>query len=56
MNGDKAFVDTNLLIYLYSETEPLKTAKVMNEITKYERYISTQVLCEFCSVSIRKLQ
>jgi len=56
MNGVKAFLDTNLFVYLYSDTDEGKREKVIQTINKYERFISTQVLNEFCSVCIRKLK
>ena len=56
MSVVKAFVDTNLLIYLYSESEDFKRNLVIQEINQYERFISTQVLNEFCNVCIRKLK
>jgi len=55
MSDVKAFVDTNLIIYLYSDTDTFKKERVIQSIDKYERFISTQVLNEFCSVCTRKL-
>ncbi|MDR0518370.1 MAG: PIN domain-containing protein [Fibromonadaceae bacterium] len=52
---DKVFLDSNILIYLYSEDE-LQKRNVANDIfDKYECIISTQALNEFCSVCIKKL-
>ena len=56
MNGVKAFVDTNLFVYLYSDTEPAKRRDVGQALNKFQRYVSTQVLNEFCNVCIRKLK
>ena len=56
MSGDRSFLDTNLFIYLYSDTDLIKRKKVRETIDQYERYVSTQVLNEFCSVSINKLK
>jgi predicted nucleic acid-binding protein len=58
MSEGKAFFDTNLFIYLYSDTEADadKKEKVISVLNKYERFVSTQVLSEFCSVCIRKLK
>ena len=56
MNEDKAFLDTNLFIYLYSDTDVSKRERVVLTINQYSRYISTQVLNEFCNVCIRKLR
>ena len=55
MSGIKAFIDTNMFVYLYSKQEPEKQKAVMTAINQYDRAISTQVLNEFCSVCIRKL-
>jgi predicted nucleic acid-binding protein len=57
MNADKskAFLDTNIFIYMYSNEEDKKKA-VYSRITIYEKFISTQVLNEFCNVSVKKLK
>ena len=55
MNGDRAFLDTNLFVYLYSDSNELKKEQTIQTINKYERFVSTQVLNEFCNVCIRKL-
>ena len=54
MNAGRAFLDTNIFIYLYSETELNKSARVSSVISAYQRIVSTQVLNEFCNVCIRK--
>jgi predicted nucleic acid-binding protein len=56
MNGIRAFLDTNLFVYLYSDTDASKRERVLQTINQYERFVSTQVLNEFCSVCIRKLK
>jgi predicted nucleic acid-binding protein len=56
MNADKAFVDTNLFVYLYSGTEPTKRERVFAVVNMFDRIVSTQVLNEFCSVALRKLR
>lgn len=56
MRVDRAFLDTNLFVYLYSDTDTDKRAKVIRAINQYECFVSTQVLNEFCSVCIRKLK
>jgi len=56
MNDDKAFLDTNLFIYLYSDTDLIKKERVVQVANKFERFISTQVLNEFCCVCLRKLK
>jgi len=55
MSVDRAFVDTNLFIYLYSESELDKKKTVEQVLSQYDRFISTQVINEFCNVAIRKL-
>jgi predicted nucleic acid-binding protein len=54
MNG-KAFIDTNIFVYLYSEDEIHKRYISQTTVDNYECIISTQVLNEFCNVCIRKL-
>jgi predicted nucleic acid-binding protein len=56
MSDAKAFLDTNLLVYLYSDTDTSKRKQVVQTINRYERFVSTQVLNEFCNVCIRKLK
>ncbi|MDR1147943.1 MAG: PIN domain-containing protein [Spirochaetaceae bacterium] len=54
MNG-RAFIDTNVFIYLYSEDENEKQIIAQKAVDKYERIISTQVLNEFSNTCIKKL-
>jgi predicted nucleic acid-binding protein len=56
MSGDKAFVDTNILVYLFSEDEPLKRERSIRVFNEYDCHISTQVLNEFCNICTRKWQ
>ena len=57
MNGkDKAFMDTNVVIYLYSQTETDKRQAVQRIAEDFDCFISTQVINEFCSVYISKLK
>jgi len=53
--NDKAFVDTNVFIYLYSEDEIQKQNISQRAVEKYDCIISTQVLNEFSNVCIGKL-
>jgi predicted nucleic acid-binding protein len=55
MNGGRAFVDTNVFAYLYSDAEPEKQIQAKLSINDYQRFISTQVINEFCNVCIKKL-
>jgi predicted nucleic acid-binding protein len=52
---DKAFVDTNIFVYLYSEDEVKKRTVAHNAIENYRCITSTQVLTEFSNVCIKKL-
>jgi predicted nucleic acid-binding protein len=54
MNG-KAFIDTNVFIYLYSEDENEKQIIAQKAVDRYECIISTQVLNEFSNICIKKL-
>ncbi len=51
---DKAFIDTNILIYLYSADEQEKRNICLNAIRKYECLTSTQALNELSNVFSRK--
>ena len=55
MNG-KVFLDTNIIIYSYSSTEPDKQAVACRLIAEEESYISTQVLTELCNTITKKLK
>ncbi|GHV91066.1 twitching motility protein PilT [Spirochaetia bacterium] len=54
MSGVKAFVDTNVIGYLYSKTDLDKKKMALDAINFYDCIISTQVLNEFCNISIKK--
>ena len=43
---DKVFIDTNVLIYAYSEDEPDKRQRAIDCVRSGEAWISTQVLNE----------
>ena len=53
MSG-KAFLDTNILVYLHSFDEPEKQQVSMEVITRYQCCTSAQALNEFCYVGIKK--
>jgi len=53
--SDKAFIDTNIFIYLYSEDEIQKRNISQRAVDKYDCIISTQVLNEFSNVCLGKL-
>ena len=54
--NDRVFLDTNVLIYLYSEDEPEKQSVALDIFDIVRCVTSTQVLNEFCSVCLRKLR
>ena len=56
MKAVKAYIDTNVFVYLYSDTEPEKRKRALESINKYDRIISTQVLNELCNVFLRKMK
>ncbi|MEQ8189715.1 MAG: PIN domain-containing protein [Candidatus Eremiobacterota bacterium] len=50
------FIDTNILIYLYSQ-EACKQNKIISLLNRDEIFvISTQIIMEFCNVLVRKLK
>jgi len=53
MNG-KAFVDTNVFIYMQSIDDEVKRKISVSVIDKYECCASTQVLNEVCNVLLKK--
>ncbi|MCL2386011.1 MAG: PIN domain-containing protein [Defluviitaleaceae bacterium] len=48
------FLDTNVLVYLYSNTESQKRDASISLFKKYTCVTSTQALNEFCNVYIQK--
>jgi len=56
MPEDRAFIDTNILIYAYNETYPDKRQKAQEAIDRYESILSTQVLNEFSNASLYSLK
>ena len=52
----KAFMDTNVFIYLYSEDEGWKQKRVYNALETYNCVTSIQVLNEFSNVCLKKLK
>ena len=53
--SDKAFVDTNILIYCYAQDEADKRKKAIEAADQPETYISTQVLTEL-SNTLQEIQ
>jgi predicted nucleic acid-binding protein len=54
--NSKAFIDTNIFIYLYSKDELIKQEISQKIIEKYDCTISTQVINEFCNVCLKKFK
>ena len=54
MQDEKVFVDSNILIYAYSKTEPDKRQKAQDAIDKNNSIISIQVINEFSSNCLKK--
>jgi predicted nucleic acid-binding protein len=52
--SDKIFIDTNVLLYLYSEDDTSKRDVVNLLFDKNECVLSTQVLIEFMNVGLKK--
>lgn len=53
--SDRRFLDTNVVLYLYSEDEPEKKAAAVSLARGMERaWVSTQVLSEMANVLRRK--
>jgi predicted nucleic acid-binding protein len=52
---DKAFIDTNILVYLYSEDEVEKRICALNALERFNCITSTQALNEFSNVCLKKL-
>jgi len=52
---DKLFIDTNVLVYTYSNSEPAKQSIARKLVEKNDAYISTQVLQELVNTITRKL-
>lgn len=51
---DKVFLDTNILIYVYSVTEPEKQKIAIELSETTSSYISTQVIQEFSNILFKK--
>jgi predicted nucleic acid-binding protein len=52
--NDKVFLDTNILVYSYSNNELHKQKIARKLITETNSFISTQVLQEFCNTLTKK--
>ncbi len=56
MSDKLKFLDTNILIYAYSEDDPYKRALARNLLSSGDAILSTQVLQEFANISNKKLK
>ncbi len=57
MNDNIVFFDTNILVYLYTQSEPEKKDAIIKLIGLYKSlFISTQVINEFINVMLKKHQ
>ena len=55
MRGERIFLDSNVLIYAYSQTDAVKQRQARLAMSDYDCIVSTQVLSEYCNVGIKKL-
>jgi predicted nucleic acid-binding protein len=54
MPADKAFIDTNIFVYIQRTDEPEKTVIAEHVIDFFDCVASTQVLNEMCNILTRK--
>ncbi|GHU49209.1 DNA-binding protein [Spirochaetia bacterium] len=55
MGANRVFLDTNVLVYIYSDDEALKQNKAKFALTNNKCVINTQVLTEFSNIAFKKL-
>jgi predicted nucleic acid-binding protein len=55
MSGSRIFLDTNVLVYIYSNDEARKQSIAKAALANNQCVISTQVLTEFGNVAFKKL-
>jgi predicted nucleic acid-binding protein len=56
MSAKLQFLDTNILVYAYSEDDPQKREVARSLISSREVMMSTQVLQEFANISHKKIK
>lgn len=56
MSGKLHFLDTNILVYAYSEDDPQKREVARNLLSSGEVIVSSQVLQEFVNITNKKLK
>ena len=54
MHADKTFIDSNILIYAYTDDEPEKQRIALRFLDDCQPVISTQVIREFSNVLLKK--
>ncbi|MGI4897014.1 MAG: PIN domain-containing protein [Janthinobacterium lividum] len=54
--NDKIFLDSNILVYTYSNTELEKQVTARKLVAENNTFISTQVLQELCNIITRKFK
>jgi len=54
--SDSVFLDTNILLYTYSSTEPIKQEIAQNIVINNKTFISTQVLQELTNILTKKFK
>jgi predicted nucleic acid-binding protein len=55
MNGNR-FIDTNILVYCYTNDEPIKKQKALDIVEGSDTFISTQVLTELSNTLKKKFK
>ena len=50
------FIDTNILVYCYTDDEPIKQQKALAVVNNQDTFISTQVLAEFSNTLKKKFK
>ncbi len=54
--NDNCFIDTNILVYCYTEDEPVKYQKALDIANNPDTFISTQVLTELSNTLKKKFK
>ncbi|MFP4288666.1 MAG: PIN domain-containing protein [Bacteroidales bacterium] len=54
--NDNCFIDTNILVYCYTDDEPIKKQKALNIANNPDALISTQVLTELSNTLKKKFK
>jgi predicted nucleic acid-binding protein len=55
MKGERIFLDTNIVVYAYSDDDEVKCRMAREVLVLNECLVSTQVLNEFSNVCVKKL-